>query len=84
MPLKKIELHSSLWKSCDELRGGIRRFAAPYASSISDRIGQVSMPAAFKPKRVACLHQGFVGNDKLKSNAVQAMKRNGVTSFPIV
>jgi len=23
MPLKKSELHSSLWQSCDELRGGM-------------------------------------------------------------
>jgi len=23
MPIKKSELYSSLWKSCDELRGGM-------------------------------------------------------------
>ncbi len=42
MPIKKSELYSSLWKSCDELRGGIDAsqhkdyvlFMLQYASAI--------------------------------------------------
>ena len=28
MPIKKSELYSSLWKSCDELRGGMDALSA--------------------------------------------------------
>lgn len=34
MPLKKSELYSSLWQSCDELRGGMD--ASQYKDWISD------------------------------------------------
>lgn len=37
-----------------------------------------------KPERVVCLDEGFVGNDQLKTNAVQTMKAKGVTSFKTV
>lgn len=37
-----------------------------------------------KPERVICLDEGFAGNDQLKTNAVQAMKVCGVTSFKTV
>lgn len=37
-----------------------------------------------KPERVVCLDEGFVGNDQLKTNAVQTMKTKGVTSFKTV
>lgn len=33
MPIKKSELHSSLWRSCDELRGGMD--ASQYAALTS-------------------------------------------------
>jgi adenine-specific DNA-methyltransferase len=34
-----------------------------------------------KPERVVCLDEGFVGNDQLKTNAVQTFKTKGVTKF---
>jgi adenine-specific DNA-methyltransferase len=37
--------------------------------------------ADMRPERVVCLDEGFVGNDQLKTNAVQTMKARGVTSF---
>jgi adenine-specific DNA-methyltransferase len=37
-----------------------------------------------KPERVACLDQGFAGNDQLKANAVQIFKTKGITSFKTV
>ena len=37
-----------------------------------------------KPKRVICLDDGFVGNDQLKTNAVQTMKSNGIDDFRTV
>jgi len=37
-----------------------------------------------KPERVVCLDEGFVGNDQLKTNAVQTMKAKGVTKFQTV
>jgi adenine-specific DNA-methyltransferase len=40
--------------------------------------------AALKPERVVCLDEGFAGNDQLKTNAVQTMKTQGVTSFRTV
>jgi hypothetical protein len=33
---------------------------------------------AMKPERVACLDEGFAGNDQLKANAVQTFKTKGV------
>lgn len=36
------------------------------------------------PSRVICLDQGFVGNDQLKTNAVQIMKSKGVEDFRTV
>ncbi len=40
--------------------------------------------AARKPERVVCLDAGFAGNDQLKTNAAQAFKAKGVTSFRTV
>jgi len=37
-----------------------------------------------EPSRVVCLDEGFKGNDQLKTNAVQIMKSNKVTSFRTV
>jgi adenine-specific DNA-methyltransferase len=37
-----------------------------------------------KPERVVCLDAGFVGNDQLKTNAVQTFRTKGVTSFKTV
>ncbi|MBL9032638.1 MAG: site-specific DNA-methyltransferase [Phycisphaerae bacterium] len=37
-----------------------------------------------KPERVVCLDAGFVGNDQLKTNAVQTFKTKGVGSFKTV
>ena len=37
-----------------------------------------------KPERAVCLDEGFVGNDQLKTNAVQTMKAKGVTKFQTV
>jgi adenine-specific DNA-methyltransferase len=40
--------------------------------------------ADMKPDRVVCLDEGFVGNDQLKTNAVQTFKTKGITSFKTV
>ena len=40
--------------------------------------------ADMKPERVVCLDEGFVGNDQLKTNAVQTFKTKGITSFKTV
>jgi adenine-specific DNA-methyltransferase len=37
-----------------------------------------------KPQRAICLDEGFIGDDQLKTNAVQIMKSKGVTSFRTV
>lgn len=37
-----------------------------------------------EPVRVICLDAGFVGNDQLKTNAVQQMRARGVTKFQTV
>jgi adenine-specific DNA-methyltransferase len=37
-----------------------------------------------KPERVACLDEGFAGNDQLKANAGQIFKAKGVTKFKTV
>jgi len=37
-----------------------------------------------KPERVVCLDRSFSNNDQLKTNAVQTMRVNGVTSFRTV
>lgn len=36
------------------------------------------------PSRVICLDEGFIGNDQLKTNAVQIMKSKGVDDFRTV
>lgn len=40
--------------------------------------------AAKAPERVVLLDEGFVGNDQLKTNAVQIFKTKGITSFKTV
>ncbi|MGH8565560.1 MAG: hypothetical protein ACREXW_16305 [Gammaproteobacteria bacterium] len=35
-------------------------------------------------RHVACLDQGFAGNDQLKAKALQTFKTKGVTSFETV
>jgi adenine-specific DNA-methyltransferase len=40
--------------------------------------------ASMNPERVICLDEGFMGNDTLKTNAVQTMKSKRVTSFRTV
>lgn len=40
--------------------------------------------ADLKPERVVCLDEGFVGNDQLKTNAVQTFRAKGVPSFKTV
>jgi len=44
----------------------------------------IKVMAEKNPSRVICLDQGFVGNDQLKTNAVQIMKSKGVEDFRTV
>ena len=52
MPLKKSELYSSLWKSCDELRGGMD------ASRCKDRVPLLLFVKHLSDRATSNCHHG--------------------------
>jgi hypothetical protein len=52
MALKKSDLYSSLWASCDELRGGMRHFATESG---------LDLPSHLRDRLVSALESSLLG-----------------------
>ncbi|MBU1864570.1 MAG: site-specific DNA-methyltransferase [Candidatus Omnitrophica bacterium] len=76
----KIEKVSMVGKTVYSIEGGLMLICLE-----KELTKEVIKAMAEKcPSRVICLDQGFVGNDQLKTNAVQIMKSKGVEDFRTV
>jgi hypothetical protein len=72
MPIKKADLHSSIWASCDGLRGSLFLL---FIKHISDKYG-----SAMKTKWGSCNHRA--GNNRLNTKLVRQPR--GLLEYVIV
>jgi hypothetical protein len=49
MPVKKSELYSSLWSSCDELRGGMEALLTVEVSALEGKTSHQLNTVGFRP-----------------------------------
>ncbi len=93
MPVKKSELYSSLWASCDELRGGMdarqyKDYVLLFIKYISDKYSEVPFsliiipPGASFKAMVALKGKPDIGYQINKKIIAPLAKENKLSDFP--